>query len=74
MGCGLYYRCGITLHILSTSGFLSTHFLSRFLHNLSTFFLVYRAHKLGFTRIYVTLLILLLIGLYNIIMVRDISV
>lgn len=74
MGCGLYYRRETKLHTLSTSGFLSAHFLSSFLHSLSTFFLVYIAHKLSFAHIYITLLIPLLIGLYNTIIVRGISI
>lgn len=73
MGCGLHYGHRAALHTLSTSRFLSAHFLSSFLHNLSTFFIVCRAYKFGFAHIYITSLISLLIGLYNIILVRNIS-
>jgi len=65
MGCGLRNGRGEVLHTLSTSRFLSTHFLSSFLHSLSTFFIVCRAYKFGFTHIYITLLTSLLMRLYN---------
>ncbi len=74
MGCGLCYKGKVILHTLSTFGAFLHIFLNRFLHSLSTFFLVYRAHKLGFTHIYIALLTLLLMRLYNTIVVRDVSV